>query len=410
MLSLLLPLLLVCTSDAGQQGCAVPVDSSRAQGSWGAPIEVQHTPAVDRWDSQRSQSAVAKAYDCAPNVPEHGPEVVYRFTTARPGAFVAELRSAAGADIDLHLLQDPQLAAGLVTGCVARAHERLELAALPAGTWWLVADSYGPGGQAAAGAYELAFEWTPQGPAAARSLAEGVSWERQQRGDPGERQTVNLLRLAPGAAARLEVYKHDGCQPVSEVAGDLGALAGTNGGFFSPACQPLDLLKAHGAALSLNHMDKGPQRSLGWTDPSARRWAWVDEGTDWPGVTWAVGGHPSLVEDGQIALQPAGSNGFYRSRHPRTALGTTADGGLLLVTVDGRTAAGAGMTLEELAALMLELGAVQAVNLDGGGSTTMVVRDCWIDGVVNHPSDNQAADHRGERAVSDGLYLIPVSR
>jgi len=73
--------------------------------------------------------------------------------------------------------------------------------------------------------------------------------------------------------------------------------------------------------------------------------------------------------------------------------------------VDGRTSAGDGMTCEQTAQLMIDLGAVDAVNLDGGGSTTMVVRDCWIGDVVNHPSDNGEADHHGERSVSDGVYL-----
>ena len=54
---------------------------------------------------------------------------------------------------------------------------------------------------------------------------------------------------------------------------------------------------------------------------------------------------------------------------------------------------------------MADLGAVDAVNLDGGGSTTLWVEDCWLDGVVNFPSDNGAADHEGARSVASGLYL-----
>jgi exopolysaccharide biosynthesis protein len=54
---------------------------------------------------------------------------------------------------------------------------------------------------------------------------------------------------------------------------------------------------------------------------------------------------------------------------------------------------------------MVDLGAQQAINLDGGGSTTMVVEDCWIGDVVNAPSDDGTSGHEGERAVSDGLYI-----
>ena len=68
-------------------------------------------------------------------------------------------------------------------------------------------------------------------------------------------------------------------------------------------------------------------------------------------------------------------NDILNSRAPRTALGIRADGSLLLVTVNGRNPGiSVGMTLEELAELMIELGAVDAMNLDGGGSTTMVIR------------------------------------
>ena len=91
-------------------------------------------------------------------------------------------------------------------------------------------------------------------------------------------------------------------------------------------------------------------------------------------------------------------------------MGLRADGTLLLVTVDGRTEAGGGMTLTELAQYFLWLDATDAANLDGGGSTTMWLRDQSINGIVSHPSDNGLADHWGERAVSDGLLLVPTAR
>ena len=77
----------------------------------------------------------------------------------------------------------------------------------------------------------------------------------------------------------------------------------------------------------------------------------------------------------------------------------TADGSLLLVTVDGRRAGwSAGVTLPEAARLMRSLGARDALNLDGGGSTAMTVRGR----VVNRPSDAG-----GERPVSDALVVLP---
>ena len=71
---------------------------------------------------------------------------------------------------------------------------------------------------------------------------------------------------------------------------------------------------------------------------------------------------------------------------------------LVLVTVDGRQPQkGVGMTIEELAKLMIELGCVEAMNLDGGGSTTMVIRNK----IANSPSDAT-----GERPVSDALLIV----
>lgn len=88
---------------------------------------------------------------------------------------------------------------------------------------------------------------------------------------------------------------------------------------------------------------------------------------------------------------------FSAARHPRSAVGITRGGDtLLFVAVDGRQAASVGMSLGELAAAMVRLGAWDALNLDGGGSTALVVRDS----VVNSPSDPT-----GERAVGDVLFV-----
>jgi Phosphodiester glycosidase len=114
-----------------------------------------------------------------------------------------------------------------------------------------------------------------------------------------------------------------------------------------------------------------------------------------------IGGGPRLVRGGRpAAADDPGiySPGFADARHPRTAVGRRADGRILLVTVDGRQPEkSVGMTIAELTSLLLELGAVEAVNMDGGGSTTMVIRGR----VVNSPSDLT-----GERPVSDALLVL----
>lgn len=121
----------------------------------------------------------------------------------------------------------------------------------------------------------------------------------------------------------------------------------------------------------------------------------------------AVGGRPVLLRDSAVVphVDTEGAAGFAASRHPRTAVGIADHGQrLLLVTVDGRQKPYSdGMTLRELANLMLALGARDAINLDGGGSTTMVVkmpatREMTV---VNRPSDPT-----GERAVGNALGIV----
>lgn len=84
----------------------------------------------------------------------------------------------------------------------------------------------------------------------------------------------------------------------------------------------------------------------------------------------------------------------------------TATGAVLLATVDGRTSAGAGMSLPELARWMIGIGSQEALNLDGGGSTTLWVEGEPFDGIVNYPSDNGQADHLGERSVNSALAVF----
>ena len=122
----------------------------------------------------------------------------------------------------------------------------------------------------------------------------------------------------------------------------------------------------------------------------------------WRRANTILGGGPQLIRDGKLDItlaQEKVSPAFRNDRHPRTAIAKLASGKLLLVTVDGRQPRiSVGMSLDMLAALLLEFGADEAINLDGGGSTTMVVRDK----VVNHPSDPT-----GERPVSDAILVVP---
>lgn len=112
---------------------------------------------------------------------------------------------------------------------------------------------------------------------------------------------------------------------------------------------------------------------------------------------------PAVVEDGvavdgidEVEIDTNFGNHSIQGEQPRTAIGVVDENHLVIVVVDGRdTGYSRGVTMTELARIMVSLGATTAYNLDGGGSSEM-----WFDGeVVNQPSNG------GERATSDILYL-----
>jgi Phosphodiester glycosidase len=123
-----------------------------------------------------------------------------------------------------------------------------------------------------------------------------------------------------------------------------------------------------------------------------------------------AGGGPRLLAAGRVRVRSSAEGfaplsapwfhgSFVAARHPRTLAGVRAGGTLLLVTVDGRRPGwSAGVTLNEAARVMRSLGARDALNLDGGGSTAMAVRGR----AVSRPSDLT-----GERPVSDALVVLP---
>ncbi|MFN7142260.1 MAG: MopE-related protein, partial [Myxococcota bacterium] len=170
----------------------------------------------------------------------------------------------------------------------------------------------------------------------------------------------------------------------------VGAVAAINGDFFSYADYSTSGLSVGNGVPWADTRDDSSSAIMAFGEGRAAviREDVTVEASDW--IVDAVSGHPGLLENGVDTAS------VWDERHPRTAAGVSEDGEtLIMVVVDGRSSSSVGMTVGELRDLMRDLGAWDATNLDGGGSSTM-----WLDayGTVNAPSDGTprtVANHLG---------------
>jgi hypothetical protein len=183
---------------------------------------------------------------------------------------------------------------------------------------------------------------------------------------------------------------------VTELAQTRGAAAAINGGFWGAFQRPIGV--AIGGAEPWPTSAPDPAVGLFAIDAAARgRIIAPGDPVDLDRLHDAVSGRPILVRDGDIAGDALDAFDTANQRQPRTAAGLADDRRtVVLVVVDGRQSSSRGMTLYELARLLIELGAEDAINLDGGGSSEMFVRAAG--GVVNVPSRG-----RWEVAVDEAL-------
>lgn len=127
---------------------------------------------------------------------------------------------------------------------------------------------------------------------------------------------------------------------------------------------------------------------------------------EWNNAANIVGGTPILVHSGEVVTDYSAEQTirtFLYSPHARTAVGLLSNGHWLFVAVDGGDNMMDGITMPTLAGLMARLGCVEALNLDGGGSSTMVFRDA----VVNVPCGEDEEGGHKVRRVSDAILIVP---
>lgn len=251
---------------------------------------------------------------------------------------------------------------------------------------------------------------------AAQPVADGV-WRRVIRSPAGP-WIINVLYVDLDSCNAVEAVKGadsaSGRFKVTEMLRALRArepvVGGVNGDFFTLRNgAPTNLLIVNGRMLT----PPNRQPVLAFDSagvPSIETFTFTNGRLAPFYPKQAVGGRPRLVRDSAIVgeVDTEGQASF-RERNPRTAAGIARNGRrLILVAVDGREYENAGMTLRELAQTMLGLGARDAINLDGGGSTTLVYADPDSSGrlrIANHPSDRE-----GERTVGDALAIVHECR
>jgi hypothetical protein len=221
----------------------------------------------------------------------------------------------------------------------------------------------------------------------------------------GQRRALNFLNKVPGTNG-ISLFTSDWGASTPRVSGAVLATLGS----FPPATPNTDLAVPVLSVVAGSSVRIAPGTAVlvARGNAAARLQAEAQPGTvvtlrlilqpDWSVVSDAIGGGPVLVRDGAPVYRS--NEGFTTSqlapRGPRTAVGQRADGGIVLLTTDGRQPGfSVGMTNFELAQTLVRYGAVRGMALDGGGSSTIAFEGA----VLNSPSDGR------ERAVSTALML-----
>ena len=230
-------------------------------------------------------------------------------------------------------------------------------------------------------------------------------------------QHLFLIEIPPRSHRQLAFVCDTVLTEVSTYAERKGAYAAVNGSYFDmDNGNPICYLRIDGRQLGENTPQKNDSvnrkyyqyATLTLADgrpqihvPDSNRFS--EENMEERNIMTAG---PMLLRDGVMVPQ-RDDRTFVTNRHNRTALGIRPDGTTLLLVADGRFKHNAeGLSLPELERIMLWLDCSDAINLDGGGSSTMYVKGRPDNGVVNYPSDNRRHDHEGQRPVSNAVLVL----
>ena len=229
---------------------------------------------------------------------------------------------------------------------------------------------------------------------------------------------ICVIEIPKGSHTRLRFVSDSVLTTVSNFALRSGAVAGINGSYFNMSTgAPVCYLRIDGKELGTNEPARTDSINRKYYQnaairllPSGRPRFNIPDSSrlserKMPDSNVMTAG-PMLLCRGANVPQRLDRR-FVYARHNRTAIGLKPDGTIILVVADGRSKQNAdGLSLPELTHVMRWLGCRDAANLDGGGSSTMYIRNGSTNGIVNHPSDNGRFDPLGQRPVANAILLV----
>jgi len=226
----------------------------------------------------------------------------------------------------------------------------------------------------------------------------------------GSNQFVSVMEIAPARHVHVVTAPEGTLKHTTAIAEESGALAALNGSFFKMRAPygGVTYTRVNGEAIDANSNDGDPVRSYRQNGAVVVRDGKTyilkaDRLRSWENYISAddvMTSGPIMIVDGEDVDVPQKSFNTYR--HPRTAVGKRVDGTILFVVVDGRAKESSGVSIFELRQIMRWLGCKDALNLDGGGSSTLTAGSM----IVNRPCDNKKFDNEGERKVANALIVL----
>lgn len=239
-------------------------------------------------------------------------------------------------------------------------------------------------------------------------IKKGVTWKQAHFDKLFEsKQEINLVEIDLKKYRRKIHIAADSreLKKTSQFAMEAEALVAINGGFFDmKSGGSWDYIKVNNKVINTTKKKADRANAILLIDKKAIK-IQSDSAIDYEqsNVPNILLSGPLLIHQEQNAT--LSDNPFNNNRHPRSAVAITTDQKLIFIVVDGRNSLAAGMNLTELTKTLCWLGAEDAMNLDGGGSSTLYVKDATENSIVNHPCDNKKFDHEGQRSVANIIYL-----